>query len=360
MNPLTRLASRVSPAFVAYRVLWGVPVLLAVITVSFIVLRFTPGGPFDREKPLPEAIEQTLRKQYRLDRPILPIWISSEDSQIQAEQERFVAEYPHLSLGEVHITLSPSGIAQTQLIAYFADLARGDLGMSMKYAQVSVNELLAATFPVSLQLGAAAFALAYLLGIGLGVLAAFRRGTWVDKATMVFASLGFSMPNFILGAFLILVFALWLDVLPAALWEGPAYAVLPVITLALAPASYIARLTRSGVIEALHEDYVRTARAKGVSETLVVLKHALANALGPLITISGPLLAMLVTGSFIVELIFAIPGMGRYFITAVIDRDYPLVMGVTILYATLIVIANIVVDVLYAVVDPRVSSEGGR
>lgn len=348
-----KLSGRVRPTWLIGRLLWGIPVLLAVVMVTFVVLRFTPGGPFDREKPLPEAVERNLRQQYKLDRPLLPVWTRADESDRQRELDTFADDYGALELGPVHVA-APSGWPETQFFAYLGQVMRGDLGVSMKFTQLTVNDILARTFPVSFTLGLLAFLLAYAAGMLLGVLAAANRDTWIDGGTMVLATLGFSVPSFVLGALAILVFALWAGVLPPALWEGPSYAVLPVITLAAGPAAYIARLTRSGLLDTMQEDFIRTARAKGLSERVVMLRHGLANALGPLVTVSGPLLASLVTGSFVVEHIFSIPGMGRYFITAVTDRDYPLVMGVTIVYATLIVVANILVDLLYAVIDPRV------
>ena len=349
------LSGRVSLKFVALRLLWGVPVLLAVIVTSFFVLRAAPGGPFDREKPLPPRILKNLRAQYDLDRPVVPVWTPAQEGTPRAEElARFAQEYPVTTVGPVAFTTSLSGAAETQLPAYVLQVASGDLGVSMKYTDETVNDIVWRTLPVSATLGLAAFALAYAIGIALGLLAATRRGTWVDAASVVVATVGLSAPNFVLGALLILVFSLTLGWLPPALWEGPAYAVLPTITLAAGPSAYIARLTRSGALEALSEGYIRTARAKGLTERAVVWRHAFVNALGPLITVSGPLLATLVTGSFIVEHVFALPGMGRYFITAVIDRDYPMVLGVTVVYAALIVIANIAVDVLYALADPRV------
>ncbi len=340
--------------WVLQRLLWGVPVLLSVVVITFVVLRFTPGGPFDREKPLPPAVEQNLRQQYRLDRPMLPVWLDASEPERVAELEAFASDHTTLEVGSLNLALTPAGWSESQIFSYLGQVVRGDLGVSMKFTQLTVNDILARTFPVSFTLGILAFLLAYLAGMLLGIIAAARRGTWVDGATMVVATLGFSVPSFVLGALGILVFALWLGVLPPALWEGPTYALLPVVTLAAGPAAYIARLTRSGLLDTMQEDYIRTARAKGLGERMVLLRHGLANALGPLITVSGPLLASLVTGSFVVEHIFSIPGMGRYFITAVTDRDYPLVMGVTIVYATLIVLANLLVDLLYAVVDPRV------
>lgn len=348
--------SRIKPRYIFARLLAGIPVMLTIIIVSFVVMRFAPGGPFEREKPLPPLIKQNLERQYHLDKPISPLYRHDPQAP-QAQQQdlaRFEARHSPIKLGaQWRLVLSPEGAAQTQLFSYFAQILRGDLGVSMKYTQVSVNDLLARTFPVSLTLGALAMLIANALGIGLGLLAATKKGAWPDKISMFIATLGLSMPNFVLGAALILLFALGLKLLPAGLWEGPSHTILPALTLALGPAAYIARLTRSGVLDVMEQDYIRTAKAKGLSPRRLIIKHALINAAGPLITVSGPLLATLITGSFIVEHIFAIPGMGRYFITAVIDRDYPMIMGVTIIYAALIVIANIVVDVLYAVADPR-------
>lgn len=355
---LRRLTDRISARFILRRLLMGIPALLAVVVIAFVVLRFAPGGPFDREKPLPPAIMKSLREQYRLDQPMLPIYLhEAPETPRGAELAAFEREHDVAAVGPVRLTTSWEATRHTQLLAYLGQLLRGDLGVSMKYTEVRVNDILRATFPVSLKLGLLAFALSYGLGLALGLVAARWRGTWIDTAAMVTATLGFSAPNFVLGAFLILIFSLWLKVLPPALWEGPAYVILPTLTLAMGPATYIARLTRDGVLEALEEDYIRTARSKGLGERAVLVRHALANATGPLITVSGPLLATLVTGSFIVEQIFAIPGMGRYFITAVLDRDYPTVMGVTVVYAALIILANIAVDVLYAVADPRVEEQ---
>ena len=354
------VTERISARMILRRLLWGIPVLCVVVVVSFSVLRFAPGGPFDREKPLPPAIMKELRRVYHLDQPILPIYTIEQEqgSPRDRELDAFEREHDVLSLGSLRVTSSFDAMANTQLIGYFGRVLRGDLGVSMKYTEVSVNDIVAATFPVSMVLGALAFLAAYGMGLVLGVVAAWRKNTWVDAVAMVLATTGMSVPSFVLGAALILVCSIWMKLLPPALWEGPRYMILPVLTLAAGPATYIARLTRSGVLDAMEEEYIRTARAKGLSERSVILKHGLMNALGPLITVSGPLLATLVTGSFIVEQIFAIPGMGRYFITAVMDRDYPTVMGVTLVYAALIVVANIAVDVLYGVVDPRVGRGG--
>ncbi len=300
------------------RLAQGVPVLLVVASVTFALLRFLPGGPFDREKALPPEILRNIEARYHLDEPVFK-----------------------------------------QYLRYLADLARGDLGPSYKYVGRDVAQILREAFPVSVKLGVAALALACVGGIGAGLVAAMHRGSGLDRGLMLLALLGVSVPSFVLGAALVLGVGLWLGWLPAALWEGPLYAVLPAITLAALPTAYIAQLTRTSVIDVIDLDYVRTARAKGLSELRVHLHHVLRNALLAVVTYFGPLLAVLLTGSFVVEQIFAIPGIGRFFVTAVTNRDYPLVLGVTLLYGLLVVLANLAVDLLYAWLDPRIRL-GGR
>ena len=232
---------------------------------------------------------------------------------------------------------------------------KGDMGPSYKYVGRDVSDIIRDTFPVSLALGLCAVLVTVGLGIPAGILSAYRPNTALDHACIFFATLGISVPSFVLGTLLILLFSHYLHWFPPALWEGPRHVVMPALALGAGFAGYIARLTRSTILEVLSSDYIRTARAKGLSEPVVLLKHALKNAVPPIISVIGPLTAGLVTGSFIIEFIFSIPGMGNYFITAVTNRDYPLIMGVTLVYAVLIVLANIVVDMLYRAVDPRVS-----
>ena len=304
--------------YALWRILQGIPVLLIVASITFALLRFLPGGPFEREKALPPEILRNIEARYHLDEP----------------------------LGR-------------QYLRYLADLARGDLGPSYKYVGRDVSQILGEALPVSLQLGAAAFVLACVFGVAMGLLAAVWRGSAADRGIMLLALLGVSVPSFVLAAVLVLGVGLGLGWLPAALWEGPLYAVLPAITLAALPTAYVAQLTRTSVIEVIDLDHVRTARAKGLSEMRVRLRHVLRNALLAVVTYFGPLLAVLLTGSFVVEHIFAIPGIGRFFVTAVSNRDYPLVMGVTLLYAVLVVGANLAVDLLYGWLDPRIRL-GGR
>ena len=304
--------------YALWRVLQGIPVLLIVASITFALLRFLPGGPFEREKALPPEILRNIEARYHLDEP----------------------------LGR-------------QYLRYLADLARGDLGPSYKYVGRDVSQILGEALPVSLLLGAVAFVLACVFGVAMGLLAAVWRGSAADRGIMLLALFGVSMPSFVLAAVLVLGVGLGLGWLPAALWEGPLYAVLPAITLAALPTAYVAQLTRTSVIEVIDLDHVRTARAKGLSEMRVRLRHVLRNALLAVVTYFGPLLAVLLTGSFVVEHIFAIPGIGRFFVTAVTNRDYPLVMGVTLLYAVLVVAANRAVDLLYGGLDPRIRL-GGR
>ena len=299
--------------YVASRLLQGALVLWVVATATFALLHLLPGGPFDREKVLPPEILRNVEARYHLD-----------------------ASVPE------------------QYARYLAGLVRGDLGPSYKYVGRDVSDILRDALPVSLELGLVALALALGVGIVVGLVAGTHRGRGADQATTLLALLGMSVPSFVLGAALILGFGLGLGWLPAALWEGPLYTVLPAVTLAAAPAAYVARLTRAGVLDVLDRDFVRTARAKGLSERRVQLRHVLRNALLAVVTYFGPLLAILLTGSFVVEQIFAIPGIGRFFVTAVTNRDYPLVLGVTLLYAGLVVVANLLVDLLYAWLDPRI------
>lgn len=298
---------------IVQRLASSIPTLFIVATLSFILMRLVPGGPFDTEKKLPAAIEANLEMKYHLN---APVW--------------------------------------RQYLFYMEGLAHGDLGPSYKYVGRSVNDIIAESFPVSLELGLLALAASVVVGIGVGVLSAWRPDTWLDRAGGLFSVLGFSLPTFVFGAVLVLALADSLHLFPPALWEGWRFVVLPVVTLAFAPAAFIARLSRSSILEVMGKDFVRTARAKGLTESRIILRHALKNALTPVVSIVGPLTAGLVTGSFVVETIFSLPGMGKHFVTAVTNRDYPLIMGVTLVYTTLIILANLVVDLLYVVLDPRV------
>jgi oligopeptide transport system permease protein len=284
--------------------------------LTFLLLRIAPGGPFDSERRLPPEVIANLAAKYHLDEPV---W--------------------------------------QQYLRYLGGIAQGDLGPSYKYLDRGVSEIIADTLPTSIILGGAAILFAVLVAFPAGLFAAYFRNSLVDRLCMSIAALGISLPNFVLGALLIWAVALQLGWLQIGRWDDWSSVVLPTITLAAAPTAYLASLLRSTLIETMSEDFVRTARAKGLKESSVIAKHALLHSLIPVLTVMGPLVAALLTGSFVVEYVFAIPGMGRFFITAVTDRDYPLIMGVTLVYTTLLVCANLVVDLLYSFVDPRIRVE---
>jgi len=304
------------------RVLGAIPTLLVIITLAFFMMRLAPGGPFDSQRHLPPEIERNVEAAYHLDRPIY-----------------------------------------IQYFNYLDGLIRGDLGPSFKNKDFSVSELIADGLPVSAELGLSAIILALVLGVGLGVLAALRQNQITDHAVMSVAMLGITIPTFVTAPLLTLLFGVYglrlfgLDIsLPVGGWNGGALRnmILPVVVLALPQIAVIARLVRGSMIEVLHSNYVRTARAKGLSGYRIVMRHALQAALLPLISYLGPAIAALATGSLIVEQIFGLPGIGRYFVTAAVNRDYTLVLGVVIFYATFIILLNLLADLLYAALDPRV------
>jgi oligopeptide transport system permease protein len=298
------------------RIFHGLIVLWVVATLTFLLLRLAPGGPFDSERRLPPEVLANLEAKYHLDEPVLQ-----------------------------------------QYLRYLAGIARGDFGPSYKYLDRGVTDIITDTLPTSALLGGLALLFAVVVSFPAGLLAAYYRDSAIDRSCMFIASLGISLPNFLLGALLIWAVALQLGWLQAGRWQDWQSAILPTITLGAAPAAYLAALLRSTLIEAFGEDFVRTARAKGLKESVVLMKHALSNSMIPVLTVMGPLTAALLTGSFVVEYVFAIPGMGRFFITAVTDRDYPLIMGVTLVYTALLVCANLVVDILYGYVDPRIRTQ---
>ncbi|HEY9679051.1 MAG TPA: ABC transporter permease [Drouetiella sp.] len=294
------------------RILLAIPVLWIVASITFMLVRIVPGGPFEGDKALPPEIVANLKAKYHLDRPV-----------------------------------------PEQYMLYMQRLTQGDLGLSYKYIGRTVNDILGDAFPISLQLGIAGLLLAVAIGVPLGTVAAVKRGSAADFGAMFMSTAGISVPSFVIGALLIFIFGIWLKILPVALWESWRHMILPAITLAVSPAAYLARLTRASVMEILEKDWVRTARSKGLSGDKTVVKHVLRNALIPIATVLGPLTAILVTGSFVVEYMYAIPGMGRFFITAVGNRDYDLIMGTTLVFAVLLIIANTIVDIVYLILDPR-------
>lgn len=300
--------------FVAKRVLGLIVILFCVITITFFLVRLMPGGPFDRERKLPEHIEKQLLAKYKLDGPL-----------------------------------------SEQYINYLGDLLHGDLRLSTKYRSRSVNEILADSLPVSGLLGGIAFCAATLGGVFLGSLAAAKQHTWIDRNAMLAALFAISLPPFVIGPLLVLVFAIYIPLLPVGGWGNLQSLILPSITLAAPYTAYIARLTRASMLEVLTQDYIRTARAKGLSENAVIYKHALRVAILPVVSFLGPLAANLLTGSIVVESIFSIPGAGGFFVNSVLNRDGFLLAGVVIVYCTLLVLFNLVVDVLYGFLDRRIT-----
>lgn len=299
--------------YIVRRIAGFVPVLFVIVSLAFFMMRLAPGGPFDQERALPAQVRANIEARYHLDEP----------------------------LGR-------------QYLRYLGDVLQGDLGPSFRYPDRSVNELLGLGFPISLTLGLCGLGVALLLGGITGIVAGLRRNSWPDYLTMSFALGGISVPNFVLGPILMLVFALWLGWLPVAGWGTWRHLILPSLTLGTFYAAYVARLTRAGMLEVIGQDFVRTARAKGLPEAAVVLRHALPGAILPVVTYLGPATAAILTGSVVVETIFSIPGIGRYFVGSALNRDYTMVLGTVVFYSAVLLFLNLVVDVLYAYLDPRV------
>jgi oligopeptide transport system permease protein len=300
--------------FILRRLLVIGPMLLVVVSLTWGLIRLAPGNFYTGEKALPPAIERNIREKYGLDQP----W--------------------YVQYGRM-----------------LSNTVRGDFGESLKYPGVSVNTILANTLPVSATIGVLAYLLALVVGIAAGTMAALRQNSRLDYTSMAAAMIGISMPNFVLGPVLVLLFALTWYWLPPARWNGfDRHLVLPVLTLSAVYMAYIARLTRSGMLEVLRSNYIRTARAKGLSEREVVVRHALRGGLLPVVSFSGPALAFLVSGTVVVERIFALPGLGNYFINANLNRDEPLIIGIVAFTSIAILVFNLLVDVAYAFFDPRI------
>ncbi len=300
---------------IGVRLLLALPTLVAVVCLTFLLIRMAPGGPFDREKAMPEQIKRQLEAQYKLD-----------------------------------------GTLPEQLGGYLWDVARGDLRLSTQYRNRTVNEIVAQTLPVSMGLGAAAFAVAVLGGTVLGVCAAAGRNRWPDYALMLAALAGISVPSFVVAPLLILVFAFGTGWFPVGGWGAPIQVALPALALGLPYMAYITRLVRTSMLEVLSFDYIRTARAKGLGEGRVLFAHALRNGAMPLVSYSGPLAANILTGSLVVETIFNIPGMGPFFVNSVLNRDMFLAGGVTLVYSALLIAFNIAVDLAYTALDRRIEA----
>ncbi len=293
-----------------------VPVFLLVVTLVFFMIRFAPGGPFSGERNVSPEILRNLNAKYHLDKPLME-----------------------------------------QYFSYLSDLSRGDLGPSFKYANRTVNQLIAESFPVSLELGAIALMWALAIGLFAGGIASMKPNSFWDYVPMSFSILGICLPTFVIGPLLVLVFAVWLEWLPVAGWNSWEDRILPSLTLGFAYAAFISRLTRGGLLEIRNQDFIRTARAKGLSETRILVVHSLRGGLLPVVSYMGPALAGIVSGALVTETIFNIPGLGRFFIQSAVNRDYTVVMGTALLYFALIFVCNFFVDVAYALLDPRVKYE---
>ena len=319
-------------------------VLFIVLFLSFLLMKAAPGGPFTKEKALPAEIEVLINQQYHFDWPVMPIYRVKPDME---------AREPMFTVGPLHVArLSDWG--RTQFTTYMANLLRGDLGISYKYRGRTVNEIIWQTLPISLTLGVVAIIFSLLVGIPIGVIGAVRQNTFADYATMSLAMLGVCVPNFVLAPLLIILFVFVLAWLPAGGWGLPSQIILPAITLGAIRAAYIARLTRTGMLDVIQKDYVRTARAKGLSERKVIWKHTFREAVLPVLSYLGPAFSFVLVGSIVVEQIFNIPGMGSFFVQSALNRDYLLANGMVLIYFTLLVILNLLVDIAYAWVDPRI------
>lgn len=301
--------------FIFKRALEAIPTLLVLITVSFFMMRFAPGNPFSSERALPPAVEANLNAKYGLDKPLV-----------------------------------------VQYFNYMKNMLHGDLGPSFKYKDKDVTSLIESSLPVSAKIGFYAFIFAVLMGVSVGTIAALKQNTWLDYAPMSTAMIGVVMPSFVIAPVLIYIFALGLKILPAGGWNGGDFRhmVLPVVGMAMLYVATFARITRGSMIETLHSNFIRTAKAKGLPYLRVVLKHALRPALLPVISYMGPAFVGIITGSVVIETIFGLPGIGQLFINGALNRDYSLVLGVTVVIGTLTIFFNAIVDILLAMVDPKI------
>ncbi|GEM76363.1 oligopeptide ABC transporter permease OppB [Vibrio sagamiensis] len=301
--------------FIAKRIFEAIPTMLVLITISFFLMRFAPGNPFSSERPLPPEVMANIEAKYGLDKPVFE-----------------------------------------QYTTYLMNVIQGDFGPSFKYLDYTVNELIAVALPVSATIGSIAFVFTLLLGVTVGTIAALKHNTWIDYAIMSTAMVGVVMPSFVLAPALIYLFSLQWQLFPAGGWQdgGWQYLVLPVIGMSLLYVATFARITRGSMIETLNSNFIRTARAKGLSYRYIILKHALKPALLPVVSYMGPAFVGIITGSVVIETIFGLPGIGKLFVNAAFNRDYSLVMGVTILIGFLFILFNAVVDILLAMIDPKI------
>jgi oligopeptide transport system permease protein len=300
-------------SYLIRRILWIIPVLFTVSIITFVLMHSVPGGPWDRDKALPDAVVTRLNAEYGLDKPLVE-----------------------------------------QYLTWAGGFVQGDLGPSYRFVDRRVNDIVGDGLPTTIQLGVMAFLLSVVIGIPLGIFAALGHNRWPDYLSTSISIIGISTPSFVLAILLVVFFAVQLGWFPTGRWEGPNYWVLPTVALAGFPIAVIARYTRASMLEVTRKDYIRTAQSKGLRDGAVVSRHMIRNALIPVVTILGPTLAFLVTGSFIIERIFSIPGVGQFYLSSIATRDYSLLMAMTVLYAFAVAFLNVVVDVLYAYIDPRI------
>ncbi|MED4587239.1 ABC transporter permease [Priestia flexa] len=305
--------------YISKRLLYMFLSLFLIVSATFFLMRAAPGGPFSAEKKLPPEIEANLNEFYGFDQPLY-----------------------------------------VQYFDYLKSVATLDFGPSFKYKGQTVNDLISNGFPVSFMLGMEAILLALAFGVLLGVISALKHNKWQDYTAMIIAVLGISVPSFIMATALQYMFAMKLELFPVARWESWAHTFLPALALASTPMAFIARLTRSSMLEVLNNDYIRTAKAKGLSKPVITVKHAMRNAMLPVVSYIGPLTAGILTGSFVIEKIFGIPGLGLHFVTSITNRDYTVIMGVTVFYSILLLASVLIVDILYGLIDPRIKLSGGK
>ncbi|MCC3355616.1 ABC transporter permease [Bacillus sp. REN16] len=305
--------------YIIKRLIYMIVSLILIVTATFFLMQAAPGGPFTKEKEVPPEIEAALNAHYGLDQPLYK-----------------------------------------QYFNYLYDVARWDFGPSFKYKAMTVNEIINNGFPISFFLGIESILIAIAIGVVLGVIAALYHNKWQDYSAMIVAVFGISVPSFILATVLQYIFAIKLDLFPVARWESFMHTILPAVALAASPMAFIARLTRSSMLEVLSNDYIKTARAKGLAQGTITIKHTIRNAMLPVVSYMGPLTAGILTGSFVIEKIFGIPGLGDEFVTSITNRDYTVIMGVTVFYSILLLISVLLVDILYGFIDPRIKLSGAK
>lgn len=301
--------------YIGKRFLASIITIWVVITLTFFLMRLMPGGPFDSEKLTPE-IKANMEAKYGMDKPL-----------------------------------------SEQYAMYMKNLLKGDFGESMVFKGRRVSETINYSFPASAQIGLVSVASSVIVGVGLGIVAALKKGKWTDSVIMLLVTLGITIPSFVIGAVLIYFLTVQFGILPATGFSSWKHYIMPVIALSLASMAFITRLTRNKLLDVLKSDYIRTAKAKGLGKKKIILKHALRNSLIPIVTYVGPLIASILTGSFVVEKIFAIPGLGNEFVQSVTNRDYSMLLGVTVFYCTLLIMFNFIVDIMYVIIDPRIKLE---